>query len=122
MVATSKWRGHTICFDNGQGVWVFVDTGQPSEEWPDRPCGHCGLANTPEGHDGCLGTLPGVRNACCGHGCINEAFIQYEAGGELRGRRAVVEFGRLINSKRERSGGGNIDGIHDGARAEGSPG
>ncbi len=62
-----KWRGHPI-EESAPGVWVYTDTQTPVSEWPDRPCGHCGLANTPEGHDACLGTLPGVSNACCGHG------------------------------------------------------
>lgn len=31
-------------------------------------CRHCQMERTPEGHDPCLGTLPGVQYACCGHG------------------------------------------------------
>ena len=27
-------------------------------------CGHCGLRRTVEGHDGCIGTLSNVMNAC----------------------------------------------------------
>lgn len=44
-----------------------------------RGCGHCGLHPTPEGHDGCLGTIPGAMNACCGHGNVELAYIQYRA-------------------------------------------
>tara|TARA_R110002095_G_scaffold4257_1_gene11514 strand:- start:5104 stop:5421 length:318 start_codon:yes stop_codon:yes gene_type:complete len=99
MTATSKWRGHAICYNQDQGVWIYVDTGQPVEQWKNRPCGDCGLHNTPEGHDGCLGTLPGVRNACCGHGCVNEAFIQFDDGREDRGCLAVAEFRRLLKSE-----------------------
>lgn len=40
-------------------------------------CGHCGLKRTPEGYDGCLGTIPGVMNACCGHGDENIAYVQF---------------------------------------------
>lgn len=44
-------------------------------------CGHCGLSRTPEGHDGCIGTLPGVTNACCGHGGTAEgAYVQFSFG------------------------------------------
>lgn len=50
---------------------------------PDQRCGFCGLAKTPEGHDGCLGTLPGVMNACCGHGRPHEAYIQFEDGSRI---------------------------------------
>jgi len=40
-------------------------------------CGHCGLKRTPEGHDGCIGTLPNVMNACCGHGETEMAYVQF---------------------------------------------
>ncbi len=43
-------------------------------------CDHCGLPDTPEGHDACLGTIPGAMNACCGHGDVKCAYIQYQAG------------------------------------------
>lgn len=41
-------------------------------------CGHCGLKRTPEGHDGCIGTLEGVMNACCGHGEDKVAYVQFD--------------------------------------------
>lgn len=31
-------------------------------------CPECGLTRTKEGYDACLGKLPGLMNACCGHG------------------------------------------------------
>ena len=34
----------------------------------DTECIRCGQQPTPEGHDACLGTILGVRSACCGHG------------------------------------------------------
>lgn len=40
-------------------------------------CKHCLTQATIEGHDGCLlGSLPGVMNACCGHGDIDCASVQ----------------------------------------------
>jgi len=45
----------------------------------DTHCDHCKLAVTPEGHDGCMGTLPyPVKNACCGHGEIKSAYVQLD--------------------------------------------
>lgn len=41
-------------------------------------CNRCGRKRTKEGHDPCLGTLPGVANACCGHGA--EGYINFENG------------------------------------------
>lgn len=32
-----------------------------------------------DGHDACLGEIPGAVNACCGHGYIDVAYIQYRA-------------------------------------------
>ncbi len=62
------------------------------------PCHHCGLDKTPEGHDGCLGTLPGdVMNACCGHGVTAFAYIQYEPGDRrIAGLAALREQAKLI--------------------------
>lgn len=41
-------------------------------------CSHCGIGRTPEGHDGCIGTLKNVMNACCGHGQIEMAYVQFD--------------------------------------------
>ena len=70
------WRGHAI--SEQESGWVYTDTQQLVRLNPNRACGFCGIANTVAGHDGCLGTLPGVVNACCGHGNPHEAYIQYD--------------------------------------------
>ena len=70
-------RGHPITLK--AGLWVYQDTGKPTVG-NDRPCGHCGMGRTADGHDGCLGVLPGVMNACCGHGNESEAYIQLWTG------------------------------------------
>jgi len=65
--------------------WFYVDTQTPTAGF-ERPCGHCGKKNTDEGHDACLGTLPGVMNACCGHGKAREAYVQFPPECVLRGK------------------------------------
>lgn len=40
-------------------------------------CGNCGLHRTKQGHDGCIGELEGVMNACCGHGQDSVAYVQF---------------------------------------------
>lgn len=40
-------------------------------------CTHCNKKRTKEGHDGCIGTLLGVANACCGHGEEAVAYVQF---------------------------------------------
>lgn len=83
-----KLRGHNIEILNNK--WVFSDTKESTvKTWQNRACGHCGLHNTPEGHDGCLGTLPNVMNACCGHGSLDEAYVQYWDGTVVNGKTAV---------------------------------
>ena len=45
-----------------------------------KTCQHCGRSPTKEGFDGCLGLLPGVVHACCGHGNSDLAYIAFEGG------------------------------------------
>jgi len=66
MVATSHKRGWPILVQDDQ--WIYEDDKTPIHEVPPRPCFRCGRMPTKEGHDACLGTLPGVTAACCGHG------------------------------------------------------
>lgn len=73
-------RGHLIRWSDELEEWVYADDGMPTAlGWQKRPCGHCGRSNTPEGHDGCLGTIEGVMNACCGHGIDSAAYVQFAA-------------------------------------------
>lgn len=87
----SNHRGHAM--SNTRNGWVYDDTRQPVRLNPNRACGECGLPQTPEGHDGCLGTLPGVMNACCGHGRAEDAYVQMDSGQAVYGAKAI----RLIN-------------------------
>lgn len=89
---SDHFRGHEIR-QNDQGEYYYPDTGElVSETWKERGCGFCGLPDTPEGHDGCLGAIPGLLNACCGHGRIEDAYLQVEGGMEIRGQDAVHWF------------------------------
>lgn len=64
-------------------------------------CDKCRKPPTKEGHDGCLGTLPGaIMNACCGHGADRQAYIQYWCGKRISGDEAVAEQVRLIHIRR----------------------
>ncbi|MFI2810181.1 hypothetical protein [Microbulbifer sp. JSM ZJ756] len=98
MNTTSNWRGHPITWDYTGERWIYADTSEPTLG-NRRPCGHCGKPDTPEGHDGCLGSLPGVMNACCGHGCKGLAYVQYPNGRRLAGTRALREIRRLQKSR-----------------------
>ena len=88
MTAKSFYRGHKI--EAIDIIWVYSDTKQRVELNPDRCCGYCKLKNTIDGHDGCLGELKGLMNACCGHGEIKEAYVQFLDGYSVHGKNAKI--------------------------------
>ena len=92
MASRSKMRGHDIAWDQSAGIWRYTDGTPTVGSQRERQCGYCDKPRTSEGHDGCLGTLSGVRNACCGHGETEEAYVQFSDGSELRGQPAVDYF------------------------------
>ena len=89
-MSSGKLRGHKMNFVGSE--WLYEDTGEPVTG-NERGCGHCGKGNTEEGHDGCIGTLDNVMNACCGHGVTDEAYVQYWGGNVVRGEEAI----KIIN-------------------------
>ena len=73
-MVTGQLRGHSIEYDGEK--WVYSDNKNPLES-EIRACKRCRRMPTPEGYDACLGHIPGVVSACCGHGveepyCIKE--------------------------------------------------
>lgn len=64
MTAISHERGWPIENDPQLG-WVYSDIRAPITG--ERPCARCGRAPV-NGRDACLGDLPGIISACCGHG------------------------------------------------------
>jgi hypothetical protein len=54
-----------------------------------EPCSNCGKYKTYEGYDGCLGELDGIANACCGHGRISRAYVQFLDGTVISGEDAI---------------------------------
>lgn len=52
-------------------------------------CENCGIEETKEGHDGCLGELIGITNACCGHGNEKMAYVQFLDGTGVYGKDAI---------------------------------
>ena len=59
-------------------------------------CNFCGKKRTREGHDGCIGTLPNIMNACCGHGQNSAAYVQFWDKKCIRGEEAI----KYINENR----------------------
>jgi len=87
MYATSFLRGHKIEYVNNE--WRYIDN-KESIENNERPCSKCGNKTTKEGHDSCLSELPGVKNACCGHGKEN-GYIMFENDTTIRFELKSIE-------------------------------
>ena len=85
------FRGHEIVKQGER--YVYADNGESvADTWTQRPCGHCGLPNTPEGYDGCIGEVKDAINACYGHGNSEEAYVQYGDGRRVGGSEALEIF------------------------------
>jgi hypothetical protein len=107
-------RGHLVRFDEEAWEWVYADTLEPVGDSRSRPCIRCGRYPTEEGHDACLGTLPGgVVAACCGHG-IEPPYVMFDDERELHGEDAS-EY--IANSRKEADNATNHNGRHDPAVA-----
>lgn len=54
-------------------------------------CPACKMERGKDYHDPCLGKLPGVRDACCGHAGMGDTlgYIHFENG-------TVIRFGNLV--------------------------
>jgi hypothetical protein len=82
--AWSESNGHKIYFDNEDSEWHYSDD-KSLFIFGDRPCTKCNHFQTDKGHDYCIRNLPGVKNACCGHG-IEDGYIQFNDGRCIRGK------------------------------------
>jgi len=82
MTAKAYFRGHPLIWKDDR--WLYADDSSeiPANGGEIRPCIKCGaLFSLGEGEvDPCLGILPGVDNACCGHGVRSEAYIRFRNG------------------------------------------
>ena len=98
-MATSKYRGHKIKVKDG--IWIYSDLNKPVESVKNIRCGYCGSSKTKAGHDGCLGELPNIMNACCGHGNTDEMYIQYLNGVCVQGKEAFLVIKKLKKELKE---------------------
>lgn len=96
----SKCRGNDTILKNGE--WYYDGTDElVSENYKTKPCGNCGKEYTKDGHDGCLGNLIGIMNACCGHGNIDESYVQFWDGEVISGEDATFILNVLKKYKRK---------------------
>jgi len=84
---TKSWlRGHPIIWINEKGVYEDDKSDIPVNDEDTRPCASCGVKyGMGIQADPCLGILPGVDSACCGHGIKENAYIRFINGVVITG-------------------------------------
>lgn len=87
MTVTSYKRGHPYYYD-GDKTEYYLDNKEPLNV--ERKCVRCLEMPTKEGHDNCIGELPGVKFACCGHG-IEQGYIIFNNGIRIEGYFHVTD-------------------------------
>ena len=71
MVAKGHIRGHPVFYIDNE--WRYSNDKIVNK---DAICARCGKLPTSEGYDACLGYIPNVISACCGHGVEPPYIIQ----------------------------------------------
>jgi len=92
LLPSTHLKGHNIYRDpETDSGWRYSDNNE--EVTKERPCARCGKHSDKNGHDSCMGHLPGVTAACCGHG--KEGYICFENGTIVRG---IFRITKDVNS------------------------
>lgn len=99
MTAKAYKRGWPIIFYDNK--WIYADSGESIKI--ERPCIRCGKMPTLEGHDACLGTIPNVIAACCGHG-VEKPYTIYKEKNKRRNQMKLPWYiksakGSMINGE-----------------------
>jgi hypothetical protein len=87
MPAVGDIFGHKVTFAGevgSNGRWIHRDSKGRFISDKNLKCPKCGKEQTAEGHDPCIANLPGVKNACCGHG-NKKGYVMFENGLTIRG-------------------------------------
>lgn len=80
MTVKSCSQGHEIEYNFDNDKWIYSDTKESIAIV--RECVKCRCKPTEEGYDSCIGFLPNVSSACCGHG-IDKPFAVLKTGKYL---------------------------------------
>ena len=97
MVATARIRGNPVWWiedEDELGAWYYSDGVEASREMDrvpvveNRACPLCGAVG--DGPDPCMGRLPGVEHACCGHG-VEPCYVVWEHGVRPDGQRLEAQ-------------------------------
>lgn len=83
--AISHNRGHEIRWVEKRQRWIYCDNGDTVVLGKNRACARCHevplphKATTGYGLDACLGLIPGLWAACCGHG-VRDGYATIKQG------------------------------------------
>jgi len=91
----SSHRGHPVVFIDPQ--LYYTDTIELTR-LQCRPCGVRGKFNSKQGHDACISSIPGILNACCGHGEEKSAYVQFSDRFCWYGKKAADLLARYKNN------------------------
>lgn len=82
--------GNKVIWDEVNSVYKYKEDGVEVNKENIKPCPVC--KKLPADHcDPCLGKLPGVINACCGHG-LKKGYVKFENGIKIEGHFVVSNF------------------------------
>ena len=80
--------GHKIHQDE-DGEWIWSEDNTPCSI--KKSCPKCKLFPMENGNDPCLGDLPGVVGACCGHGLeAQQGYLLFENGIRIKLKNAEI--------------------------------
>ena len=82
------YGGHRT-YRDAHGVWRMSGTRKPVKKAVVN-CKRCLKTMKFGDPDPCLGVLPGVAYACCGHG-VEEGYIYFHSGVVIRGEFTEIE-------------------------------
>jgi len=100
------FRGHPTTVIDGK--WCYADTHEVitdlDGDLPDniRPCKKCGKKFPFGEPDPCIGFLPGVKFACCGHGNRSDAYVLFDNDVHLQGFKVTNYFEGKKKRKRKK--------------------
>lgn len=83
--------GHEVYYDWDISKFRYKADGMIVNESDPRPCVRCNKKPLSSGEDNCLGILPGVKNACCGHG-VKEGYFEFKNGVTVRFDNMRIEY------------------------------
>lgn len=94
-----EYHGHILVKEDSG--WVYEDSKEPFDRDNLRPCPHCNKELKKDGMDPCLGELPGVVAACCGHGGrgFHSPYIMFENGIVINNFETVNFYSRGDKTK-----------------------